>query len=228
MRSVTAGWVAGTVSVLPALAAAALAPQQNLRQSGTPWVLAAWAVLLLLCVRGVHALHVWTERRSCARGAEVHLERVGYGCLAASLCLVAVFFAALGLEDVLSAAGLPRVLSDNEAVTGIGTLAASVSSLVLLPVGLLLFGIATLWRKALPWWGRAMPLCFAALLALTAIAAASSDSAVAATMCLVLAAIGSFLLGLALWRARPAPLSAESRRADASTAGCERGAAGLV
>src|SRR3712207_1749737 len=64
---------------------------------------------------------------------------------------VAVFFAALGVEDLLNTtAGVPRVLSDNDTVTALGTLAASLLATVLAPIGLVLVGVATYRARVMP------------------------------------------------------------------------------
>ena len=122
---------------------------------------------------------------------------------AAALLGIAGFFTALGIEDLLATlAGTPRFLSDNQAITGIGTLTGSLLTLVLTPLGLAVIGIATYRAGLLSRTGRLATMALAACLVLGALVSAAATSApVAAAWVPVLAACW-FLLGRDLLRSR--------------------------
>jgi hypothetical protein len=77
---------------------------------------------------------------------------------------------ALGLEELLATwAGIPRFLSDNEVITGIGTLTGSVLTLVLAPFGLLVVGIAAFRSRLLSRSGRLSAVALGPCLILAAL-----------------------------------------------------------
>jgi hypothetical protein len=120
---------------------------------------------------------------------------------AAALLGIAGFFTGLGIEDLLATlAGTPRFLSDNEMITGIGTLTGSVLTLVLTPIGLAVVGIATFRSRLLSRAGRLSAVAVAPCLVLGALVSAAATSApIAAAWVPVLAACW-FLLGRDLLR----------------------------
>ena len=154
---VRVGGVDGMLSPLPLLAAGLITATagQNLRQNGFPWAATLAAILTAICVLGLTALHSprWT--------APVRATGL---VTAAALLGIAGFFTALGIEDLLATlAGTPRFLSDNQAITGIGTLTGSLLTLVLTPLGLAVIGIATYRAGLLSRTGRLAAMALAAV-----------------------------------------------------------------
>jgi hypothetical protein len=186
------GGIAGLLAPLPVWGAAAisLAVGPNLRQYGFPWAAALAAVLAGACTIALTGAHAgqW------GRGLQV------IGVLTAGALLgVAGFFAALGLEDLIAdRVGGTRFLSDNDAVTAVGTLAASVLSLLVLPVGFLVLGVAILRSAELDRTGRLAAAALAPLLVLAALIGAATASAAGAAACLGLFGMCWFLLGRSL------------------------------
>jgi hypothetical protein len=105
----------------------------NLRQGAFPWAVSAGCVLAALTVAALARRHVqvWGRaRRAVARTTT------------AGLAGVAGFFVLLGGEDLLNrTVGTARVLSGSDLLTGLGTLAASLLAVVVVPAGLLLVGV---------------------------------------------------------------------------------------
>jgi len=140
----------------------------NIRQNGFPWAAAAAAVSVAagtLALTGVHA------RRWRAPERAVGLVTVG------GLLGVAGFFLALGLEDTAATVfGTPRFLSDNDAVTGLGTLTASLLSVVVVPLGWILIGVAVLRARVLTPTARVAAILLTPLLIAGVITSAAFDS----------------------------------------------------
>jgi hypothetical protein len=112
---------------------------------------------------------------------------------------IAGFFAALGTEDLLATmAGTSRFLSDNEAITGIGTLTGSVLSLIVTPLGLLILGVAAFRSRLLSRTGRIAAVALTPCLVLGALSSAAATSAPAAAAWVLVFSACWFLLGRAL------------------------------
>jgi hypothetical protein len=186
------GGVAGTLVPVPVgvVTLIILTVGENLRQYGMPLFLAITAVLVLGCFSGVHAIQASPKRR---------LEAAGYALSTAALAAVAGFFTVIGLEDLIdNVFGTGRFLSSNGAVTALGTLAGSLASLVVLPIGLCLFGIGTARARCLPGRTRWLPLAipFTVVIGAAAGSAVSTEAASLAWTWLV--AITCFRLGIVL------------------------------
>jgi hypothetical protein len=190
------GGIAGMVSPLPLLAAGWITATagQNLRQNGFPWAATLAAILTATCVLGLTALHSMRWAAPLRAAGLV---------TAAALLAIAGFFTALGTEDLLATlASTPRFLSNNEAITSIGTLTGSILTLILTPLGLAVIGIATFRSGLLSRTGRLSAVAVAPCLVLGALVSAAATSApVAAAWVPVLAACW-FLLGRDLLRSR--------------------------
>ena len=193
---VRVGGIAGMLSPLPLLAAGWITATggQNLRQNGFPWAATLAAILTATCVLGLRTL-------LAPRGSAV--VRVVGPATAVALVGIAGFFAALGTEDLLATmAGTPRFLSDNEAITGIGTLTGSLLTLVVTPVGLLILGVAAFRSGLLSRSGRIAALALTPSLILGALTSAAATSAPAAAAWVLVFSAFWFLLGRALLRSR--------------------------
>ena len=119
----------------------------------------------------------------------------------AALLGIAGFFMALGLEELLATwAGIPRFLSDNEVITGIGTLTGSVLTLVLAPFGLLVVGIAAFRSRLLSRSGRLSAVALGPCLILAALISAAATSARVAAAWVPVFCICWFVLGRSLLR----------------------------
>jgi hypothetical protein len=188
------GGIAGMLSALPLLAAGMITATagQNLRQNGFPWAATMAAILLALCVLGLRTLlaaHVSA------------LVRVAGTVTAVAFVGIAGFFAALGTEDLLATvAGTSRFLSDNEAITGVGTLTGSVLSLVVTPLGLLILGVAAYRARLLSLSGRIAAVALTPCLVLGAVTSAAATSAPAAAAWVLVFSACWILLGRALVR----------------------------
>lgn len=190
------GGIAGMLSPLPLLAAGLITATagQNLRQNGFPWAATLAAILTALCVLGLTALHS-TRWIAPVRGAGL--------ATAAALLGIAGFFASLGAEDLLATVvGTPRFLSDNEAITGIGTLTGSILTLILTPLGLAVIGIATFRSRLLGPPGRIAAVALAPCLVLGALVSAAATTAPVAAAWVPLFGACWFLLGRDLLRSR--------------------------
>jgi hypothetical protein len=117
---------------------------------------------------------------------------------------VAGFFAALGVEDLLNTTlGTARFLSDNDTVTAIGTLVASLLSTVLVPLGLILVGAATYRAHVLDPAGRVGMAAIGPVLLVGALLSGTTDAAwISALWPMVLAGCWA-LVGLSLLRRTP-------------------------
>jgi hypothetical protein len=190
------GGIAGVLSPLPLLAAGLITATagQNLRQNGFPWAATLAAILLAMCVLGLRAL-------LSARGSAI--VRVAGMATVMALLGIAGFFAALGTEDLLATvAGTSRFLSDNEAITGIGTLTGSLLTLVVTPLGLLIIEVAAFRSHLLSRSGRIAALALTPCLILGALSSSAATSAPAATVWMLAFSACWFLLGRALVRSR--------------------------
>ena len=186
------GGIAGVLSPLPLLAAGLITATagQNLRQNGFPWAATLAAILTALCVLGLRAV------LSTSGSAVV---RVAGLATAVALVGIAGFFAALGTEDLLATvAGTSRFLSDNEAITGIGTLTGSLLTLVVTPVGLLILGVAALRSRLLSRTGRFAAVALTPCLVLGPLTSAAATSAPAAAAWVLVFSACWFQLGRAL------------------------------
>ena len=93
---------------------------QDLRQNGFPWAATPAAILTAFSVLGLTARHT-TRWAALVRATGL--------ITAAALLGIAGYFT-LSIEDLLATlSGTPRFLSDNEVITGIGTLTGSVLTL---------------------------------------------------------------------------------------------------
>ncbi len=196
---VRAGGIAGLLVPLPLLAAAAidLAVGPNLRQFGFPWAAALAAASAGACTLALTAVHRPHWKRPLVSVGTV---------TAAGLLGVAGFFAALGAEDLLAGlAGTDRFLSDNDAVTALGTLVASILALLAVPIGLLVLGVATLRSGVLDRPGRVASVALTPLLLLAALSTAATAVAAVPAACLVLFGVAWALLGRSLLHLGPRP-----------------------
>jgi hypothetical protein len=188
------GGIAGMLSPLPLLAAGLITATagQNLRQNDFPWAATLAAILTATCVLGLRAL-------LAAHGSAV--VRVAGLATAIALVGIAGFFAALGTEDLLATvAGTSRFLSNNEAITGIGTLTGSLLTLVVTPTGLLILGVAAFRSRLLSRTGRIAAVALTPCLVLGALTSAAATSAPAAAAWVPAFSACWFLLGRALLR----------------------------
>ena len=184
--------VAGMLTPLPIAIAAVVIVTfgENLRQNGMPWLLAASALLIRGCLAGVHAVQA---------GSTGRIELIGHRLTQWALFVIAGFFTVLGLEDLIdSVAGTGRFLSSNGAVTAAGTLAGSLASLVLLPAGLCLFGVATLKARCLPGASRWLPLAIPMTVVVGAAVASNVSSNLVSLAWTGLVALACAGLGVAL------------------------------
>jgi hypothetical protein len=192
------GGVAGILTPLPLLGGAwiILALTQNLGQFGFPWAAALAALLASTCVIGLTFVHV--SRWGPA------LRAVGL-LTAAGLLVVAAFLVGLGIEDlVFTRWGGERFLSDNEAVTAVAVLTASVFALVVVPLGLAVLGFATVRSQLLDRAGRLGAAAIAPCLLIGATTSAATASVWASAAMLLVVGASWFLLGRSLLRAEPA------------------------
>lgn len=184
-RSVLAlGAVSATAYVVGGLFARGY---ENLREGPVPFVLAV-NVLLLAAV-------LWTTRR-LQLGTPARLSRLGSAAALVGLAAFLGFLASiLLLEDLTDR--LP------ESVAALGTFVGSVASLLALPLGLLMLGVAILRERRLPRWARPLPLVATCLLMAVPIAVAvlpegSSEGQVAAILFAIAGVTwSSFTFGMA-------------------------------
>ncbi len=175
-----AGALAGLLVPLPVIAAAVItiAHAANIRQNGFPWAAAAAAVSAAACTLALTGVHA---RQWRAPERAVGLITVG------GLLGVAGFFVALGLEDLIATVfDTPRFLSDNDVVTGVGTLTASLLSIVVVPLGWILVGVAALRARVLAPTARVATVLLTPLLIAGVITSAAFDSTTAAAAWLAL------------------------------------------
>ena len=187
-----AGAVAAMLVPLPValISIIILTVGENLRQYGMPWLLALTALLMVGCFGAVHAV-----QRECSR----RLGAVGFAMSAAALLVVSAFFSVIGLEDLVdNVFGTGRFLSSNGAVTAFGTLCGSLASLVLLPLGLLVFGIATVRAQRLPGLCRWLPLSVPAIVVSGVALGSATASEVVSLGWIWLVAAGCFRIGAVL------------------------------
>ncbi len=119
----------------------------------------------------------------------------------AGLCGVGLFFAGLGTEDLLASQfGTGRFLSDNDVITALGTLFGSVLAVVVVPLGLLGVGIATVRANVLPTVGRWAAASLAPALLLGAVVSAATEPTWISGVWLILYGICWSLLGLGVLR----------------------------
>jgi hypothetical protein len=133
----------------------------NLRQGAFPWAVSAGCVLAAMTVAALVRRHhqVW------GRGGRTVARATTGGVVG-----VAVFFVVLGGEDLLNRTlGTARVLSDSDLLTGLGTLAASLLTIVVVPLGLLLVGYFTARAAVLARPGRVAMLAVGPVLVLRAV-----------------------------------------------------------
>jgi hypothetical protein len=164
------GGIAGMV--VPAACAVAVystaVTGPNLRQGAFPWAAATGCVMAALTTASVAHCHqrAWKwGRRAVAR------------MTTAGLMGVAAFFVVLGGEDLANRTfGTPRILSDSDLVTALGTLIASLLTVVVVPAGLLLIGIFTARAGVLPRPGRTAMLAIGPVLVLGALLTGITDA----------------------------------------------------
>jgi hypothetical protein len=191
------GGVAGVLMPLPLLGGAwiTLALTENLGQFGFPWVAALGALLAGTCVIALTSVHASRWGRP--------LRAVGL-VTSAGLIVVAAFLVGLGTEDlVVTRWGGDRFLSDNEAITAVGVLTASVFALVVVPLGLAVLGIATARSHLLASAGRLAAAAITPCLVVGAITSAATASPWAPAVWLLVISASWFLLGRSLLRAEP-------------------------
>jgi hypothetical protein len=191
---------AGLLTPVPVLAVGVItaAAGENLRQYGMPWVLAAGAVLVRSCLAGPHHLGASTAGR---------VERVGHVLVSVGLLAVATFFAGLAIEDLLDTTiGSGRFLSDNPALSAPLTLLGSILSLVVLPVGLVLYGIAIAAARPVAGWACWLPLALPVIIVAGAATASLTGLPFVSTVWAALVAVSCVRLAVAVNAAsRPAP-----------------------
>jgi hypothetical protein len=193
-RAIRIGAVAGLLTPVPVVMAAAvtLKEGENIRQYGIPWLLAASALLVRSCLAGVHAVQISSGRR---------MERAGHQLTQWALLVVVTFFGVLGFEDLVdTVAGTGRFLSSNGLITAVGTLIGSLASLVLLPVGLCLFGIGTANARLLPGASRWLPLTIPVTVVVGAATASNVGSSVVSLIWTCVVSLACAALGLVLHR----------------------------
>lgn len=141
--------VAGTGAVVLGAVAAATgswSSQLDLRTGVVPWALGALVVGVGLILFGSYRGGIGRPRRLVRWGSNLAL--VGLGVAAA-------FFFGTG---ILAAVGSDLLSEGETLVSTLGTLIASVSTLLILPLGLLAFGVAVLIDEQLPVGVRVLPL----------------------------------------------------------------------
>lgn len=163
----TAGLLVPAACAVAAYATAVDGP--NLRQGAFPWAAAAGCVLAALTTIGVGRRH----DRAWGRG-----RRLVAWCTAGALAAVAAFFVVVGGEDLLNRTlGTARIISDNELVTAVGTLGASLLTVVAVPAGLVAVGVAAVRTGVLGRSGRAAMLVVGPVLVLGALVTAATEVA---------------------------------------------------
>ena len=163
---------------------------ENLRQYGIPLLLAIAALMLRTCLAGPHLL---------AGGTAGRFERGAYRMMSTGLLAVAAFFGALAVEDLLdNLFGTGRFLSGNETLSALLTLLGSLLALVVLPVGLVAFGVAIAASQRLPGRARWLPLTLPIVIVSGAAAASITGLALLTFVWLSLAGLVCVLLGLAV------------------------------
>ncbi|MDQ3709216.1 MAG: hypothetical protein M3387_07950 [Actinomycetota bacterium] len=118
----------------------------GLRSGPVPWALSALAVAVGLVLLGAYRISIGRPRRLAAAGV---------GIAVAGLSVTAAMLLAIGVSGAL---GLDALNDGTSAVSTAGTLVASVATLLLAPLGLLLFSSAVLLDRRLPLGVRVMPL----------------------------------------------------------------------
>jgi hypothetical protein len=200
-RLIRGGGIAGLIVPVPMLAAAAITVVvgPNLRQYGFPWVSAVAAVLCGACTLAVTAAHAHRWRR---------LPRAATMTTAAGLLGVAGFFAAIGTEDLIATrVDGTRFLSDDGAIAAVGTLIASVLTLVVIPVGLGILGSAVVSARVLGRTGRLAAAALAPSLILAALVTAIADRPWMSAAMVAVFAASWHVLGRSLLRAQPHPVT---------------------
>ena len=191
------GGVAGLLVPFSCAAAVAItaASGANLRQNGFPWAAASGAALAAVAVLAVTRVH----SQSWSAGSRMAGRATVLGLLG-----VAGFFAALGVEDLLNTTlGTARFLSDNDTVTAIGTLVASLLSTVLVPLGLILVGAAAYRAHVLDPAGRVGMAAIGPVLLIGALLSGTTDAAWISALWPMLLAGCWALVGLSLLRRTP-------------------------
>lgn len=204
-RLIRVGGIAGLVMPVPILTAAAITVVvgPNLRQYGFPWLAALAAVLSGACTLAVAAAHAGRWRRP---------PRAATMTTMAGLLGVAGFFAAIGAEDLIATrAGGTRLLSDDGAITAVGTLVASVLTLVVVPVGFGMLGSAVGRARVLDRPGRLAVASLAPSLILGALVSATTDLAWMSAAALAVFAACWYMLGRSLLGVQPRPDTPKER-----------------
>ena len=99
----------------------------NLREGAFPWAASSGCFLAALVIAALAGRH----DRTWGSGPRVVANVTTW-----ALVGVAAFFAGLGTEDLLhQALGTPRILSGSELITALGTLSASLLTIVVVPAG---------------------------------------------------------------------------------------------
>lgn len=133
----------------------------NLRQGAFPWAASTGCVLAAITIAAVARQHA----RVWGHAAQAVARATKWGLVG-----IAAFFVVVGGEDLLNRTlGTARVLSDSDLLTGLGTLAASLLTLVVVPIGLLLVGLFAARAAVLPRPGRVAMLAVSPVLVLGAL-----------------------------------------------------------
>lgn len=152
-----------------------------------------WAVALLAVSYG-SAVVVALRCRAFVLST---VSRVAGWVAVVGLCGLAVFFLSVGLlgsaeSDLLSDADAP--------VAVLGTLAASLTSIVVVPAALLIFGVGFVREARCPLWVRGLPLAtvmvLLAAVGLAAVLGTTGDDLLVGALLAVLAAVAAFEWGV--------------------------------
>lgn len=160
----------------------------TLRTGFIPWAVATLAVS--------YGCAVVAALRSRA-GVQSAVPRVAGWVAVIGLFGLAVFFLSVGL---LGRAGTDLLSNADAPVAALGTLVASLTSIVIVPAALLIFGVGFIRQSRFPLWLRCLPLVtVVALLAAVGLAAVletGEDRFLMGAMLAVLAAVAAFELGV--------------------------------
>ena len=191
-----AGMLALPLTVL-AIALLFQQPELDLRAGLFPWTAAAVTVLVLMCLNALRHYHA---------GSAIRLLTVA---------VALTFIGLVGMFTIFAGFAVSVAFRINETpVLLFGVLIVGIMTVVGLPVGLGLLGIALLRQQLLPRRIRGVPLVLAALIPGGMVAFGFADGtaeAIILTGWFVGFALGWAVLGYTLWKTSPASRRSEQR-----------------